>query len=287
MPFLDFLKNFLSSKDQKALIENTVHTSKEDSSSNQTGTGQTGKVVNKRGRANVDNSTTTNYNFTFNITEAELNPDVKKQFFDAFQNGEIQVLRDRSAQDISGYNEFAKSASFQATINFFESRIDPGDLLALRTGLYIQYLNSHNCIDEAIRIRDTAARNSHRSRNILNLASAGYFETYIRPIFENNDPETAANEYADIVRYMPETIFINNKMIPDDIVLEIEAKIAEKAQYHLRVSKIIANGIGQQCIQTIYEAESILRRKYPNFQISINTKNVGKITYARMQIDLP
>lgn len=284
----EILTKFLSSNEPKALVESTVNTTKHDASSRQIGTGQTDKLVNKKGTANINNSTTNNYNFTFNITSNQPTEEIqalKEQFLESFHNGKIQFLRDNSEKDISGYNQFEQNSAATELIKFFDGKISPDDMLILRTGLYVQYLNTIGNIDQAINVKDHASKD-HRSRNIINLASAGYFKSYIQPIFENNDPETATTEYNDIVRFMPETVFVNNNMTADDIVFEVEDKIAEKEKYHITVSKIIANGMGQQCILNIQKAEAILRENHPNFSITTETKSVGNIAYARMQINL-
>lgn len=287
MSLLDILSNFLSSNESKALIESNISTSKEDASSRQAGTGQTGRIVNKgKSTAKVDNSTTNNYTFNFNLSENQATEKFKQQLIESFRRGEIQFLRDDSEKDITGYNKFEQDESVQELIRFFSDKISPEDILVMRAGLYVQYLNNVGDFDQAIRIKDHVNKD-RRSRNIINLASAGYFQSYIRPIFENNDSETATAEYNDIVRFMPETIFVNNNMTPNDIVVEISDKITEKEQYHMTVSKIITNGIGQQCVQNIKEAEVIIHKKYPNFPTTTEVKNVGNITYAKMQINLP
>lgn len=286
MSLKEILSQFLTSKSSKALIESTVDITKEDSSTRQAGTGQTGQLINKKGStAHIDNSTTNNYNFTFNITDKDIDEETKKILQESFHSGKIQFLYKNSEQEISGYNAFAQNSPIEELTSFFSRKISPEDILLLRTGLYVQHLNNIGDVDQAIRIRDHASKD-RRSRNIINLASAGYFESYIKPIFENNEPEIATIEYNDIVRYMPETIFINNKMAPEDIALEVDDKIQEKEQYHIAVSKIMINGIGQQCIQSIEEAIIILNKKYPHFSISKEIKRTNDFIYIKVRISL-
>ncbi len=117
------------------------------------------------------------------------------------------------------------------------------------------------------------------------MASAGYFETYIRPIFENNPLEKAQKEYEDIVRYLPELIFVNKTMRESDILSAVKEKITQKEKYHLRVERITINGL-ESCVDTIKKSEPKLIKEYPNYEIILNTKQSGKLKQAKLIINL-
>lgn len=119
------------------------------------------------------------------------------------------------------------------------------------------------------------------------MASAGYFEEYIQPIFENNDKVTFDNEYEEVVNYLPEIIFVNNSMTVDKIMSELDKKLALSAQYHLQVQCIMINGLNQ-CVQRIRESEAIIREKYPTYKINLQTDGSSKtLLRGKMRIELP
>lgn len=285
---LQKISEFLSSSESKALLENTTEISKEDNSARTVGTGKTDKVINKGGTVNLSNSTTNNYNFYLhllpNLTPAETE-EIRQQFITNFQSGNLQFVNQNSMQNLEDCNASEKSGRTKEIIQFFTGKISPEDLQLLRTGLFIKSLCDNEQFDRATSIKDSATKD-RRSRNVINLATAGYFESYIKPIFENNNIETATKEYEEVVRYLPEIVFVHNSMTAEDIIYEIEDKIRDKEAYHLKVCKIMVNGIGKQCAQNISLAEQDLHKLYPNYKTSIETHSLNNLFHCKMQIQI-
>lgn len=285
---LQKISDFFSSSDSKALLENTTEISKEDNSAHAVGTGKTDKIINKKGTINLNNSTTNNYNFHIQLspdqTPAELEA-IRRQFLTDFQSGNLQFVNQNSMQNLEDCNNSEKSNKTKEIIQFFAGKISAEDLQLLRTGLFIKSLCNNEQFDRATNIKDNAIKD-RRSRNVINLATAGYFESYIKPIFENNNIETATKEYEEVVRYLPEIVFVHNSMTPEDIIYEIEDKIRDKETYHLKVCKIMVNGIGKQCAQNISLAEQNLHKFYPNYKISVETHSLNNLFHCKMQIQI-
>ena len=288
MSIIDKITSFFSSKEDRAILD--LDSSVDVDSTKTAGNGQVGKLVNKKGNVNIDNSTH-NY-FRINLPQG-IKPgtkdfdDIKDELRKQFNELNVQFLTEQSDKIVIGFKDFEQSSPYSKIADFFTDKISTTDLQFLRTGLYVRYLSDNGHRDEAIKIKDESIRNNPRARNIINLASAGYFEEYIQPIFENNDKVTFDNEYEEVVNYLPEIIFVNNSMTVDKIMSELDKKLALSAQYHLQVQCIMINGLNQ-CVQRIRESEAIIREKYPTYKINLQTDGSSKtLLRGKMRIELP
>jgi hypothetical protein len=286
MSILQKILSFFSAKEDKALLDidgidiNSTKT---------TGKGQFGKVKNKNSSTTIDNSTN-NYciiNLPPNITPNS--PDfstIKSEIRKQFTSKNLQFLAKQSDEIIVSYKNFEQNSQYKQTIDFFRQKISITDLQFLRTGLYIRYLLANNLKEKALKTKDGAIRNNPRARNIINLASAGYFEDYIQPIYENNDEKTFQDEYEEVVNYLPEIIFVNNSMTVEKIITEIEEKLSRSQQYHIEVKCIMINGLNQS-VAIIKDAEPKIRSKYPKLKITLQVDGSNELLRGKMRIDLP
>lgn len=282
MSFVEKIKNFLLGESgEKALLDVETNVNSSSSKTQTSGTGQTGKIKNTNGSIVIDNSTNT-YNIINLPPNQQLDDDLKKTIRDQFNQGELQFVYQPSEAELSEYNDFEKQFGQLDLIEYFNDKISIEDLQYLRTGLYIRQLST---LDKkrAVAIREKAVIGNRRARNIINMASAGYFENYIKPIFENSTREEATEEYEDIVRYLPEFIFVNNTMGVQDIINEVQTKLDQKEKYHLHVQQIIISGLGS-CVDTITEAEPLLVDEYSGYDLSIEIKKSGRLRQARLTI---
>ena len=282
MTILDAFKRFLKGSDSKALMDIEANTDINSAKTNTSGTGQTGKIKNK-GTVQIDNST--NYNFTINIPpDGDISEETKKFLREEFSKNNIQFLFQPSDHEIEDYNKFEKQSPQTDIIEFFKDKISPEDLQCLRTGLYVGELTKTNK-NRAVQIKDRASLRGKRTHNIINIASAGYFELYIKPLFENKPIEEARQDYEEIVTFLPEFIFVHNNMSEQDIISELKKKITQKEKYHLQVKQIIISGLGSS-VKTITSAHPIIIKKYPNYSVSLTTSDNNTLKQAKLIINL-
>lgn len=279
-----FSKFFSSDKDDKALVTANTEVSSNHSEKQVAGAGQTHKISNK-GSLSINNSTTNNYNYTINLNSESFSDDDKKRLLDEFNNGNVQFVAQNSVSEIEDCIQREKDSGQTELIEYFKDKINSFDLQCLRTGLYVSSLLATGQKKKAAGIRERAASRSRRARNIINMASAGYFGTYIRPIFENSPLEKASAEYEEAVKYMPEMIFVNSGMTDGHVVNAIEEKIRKKEKYHLQVKKIIVNGLGS-CVETIQKVEAILSKSHPEYEAGLEIKTSGNIRQGKLTITL-
>ena len=282
MTILDAFKRFLKGSDSKALMDIEANTDINSAKTNTSGTGQTGKIKNK-GTVQIDNST--NYNFTINIPpDGDISEETKKFLREEFSKNNIQFLFQPSDHEIEDYNKFEKRSPQTNIIEFFKDKISPEDLQCLRTGLYVGELTKTNK-NRAVQIKDRASLRGKRTHNIINIASAGYFELYIKPLFENKPIEEARQDYEEIVTFLPEFIFVHNNMSEQDIISELKKKITQKEKYHLQVKQIIISGLGSS-VKTITSTHPKIIKKYPNYSVSLTTSDNNTLKQAKLIINL-
>ena len=278
MLVFDKIKEFLGRAKADALLTSNVETS--------SNARDRIKNVTNKGDGTINIQNTTNNYYTINIDPQSLPEDwgeSKELLRKRFNDGEIRFVAGQADTEIGDYKRFSNSAKNDVA-QFFKGKISGTDMSYLRVGLYVDYLATVDP-QKAKTVRENSIRDA-RSRNIINLASAGYFETYIKPIYES-DPSSFNVEYEEIVKYMPETVFVNNNMTVNDVVREVDKRICRSMRYHLDVRSVTVNGLNQS-VKTIKEAEPILLDKYKECNIALTTDgSVSSLLKGKLRIELP
>lgn len=284
-----FKKSKKNTEKSATTVDMQVDTDVSTSSARESGTGQLEKLVNKGGTVHVDNSCSTiNINLLFNGKNDEEKKQIIHNIFAEFRNHGSRLVGKNSANEVAEYNSYARSSDDNILVDFFHDKIPSLDLQILKTGLYIQDLVRRGMFDEAKRVKANAVRANGRAANIINLTTSGYMGDYMRPVFEANDLVVAQAHYDEVVTYLPEIIFVRNEMTESDVMSQIDAKIARRAQYHVVVVKrIIVTGIGSGCVKVIEKVKSMVEQKYqyPDYEVGFSTSS-GTMPQAKLQIIL-
>lgn len=238
-----------------------------------------------------DVAVTVNNTFNFVIPEnSEISEDKKlelqKMILESFQKGELQAVYAPSAKMLNEYKQSGCEFDEEVNLELLKGKISDSDLMVIRTGLYLRYLDQRGDYEKLKRIRNGAIRDDLRTRNILNLVTAGYFKEYIMPVFEKENADKALEYYEEVVMYLPEIIFVYNDMSVDELIDKVDMKIRQRERYHVvKVKRIIVNGIGKHCIQIMAKAQMKLSEKYqyPEYDVSFNTSS-GALPRAQLQI---
>lgn len=169
----------------------------------------------------------------------------------AFENNDVMFLQDSSQQLLTGYKHFESSPDVKELLEFPHGKIKQTDCYLLERGLYEAYLLQQGEKEKSQQLKSTAVdRYGLRAKNIINLASAGYFATHIRPLYEALsiqeyfDKRDFDGEYEQIISELPFTIFVNSGIGEDDIIKMLVEKAGRNIQYGVRKDTII-NGFGQ------------------------------------------
>jgi hypothetical protein len=168
----------------------------------------------------------------------------------AFEKNEIAFIEAESATLIHDYNTFSQGQDVRETLEFFSGKVTPADLRLIETGLYIDYLVSNNQSSTPIK-SGVIARYGLRGKNIVNLASAGYFKTYFKQLYtelsmQNGfDNHVFTEELEKILSNMPFAIFVNSSMSPEEILQEVASKSARNVKYGVTDDIIVIHGYGK------------------------------------------
>lgn len=277
----NLLKNFLLSDEEKALLN--VETDVSSKHTESAGSGKIAGAKNKNGTQYINNSTT---NYVFNFNEAKTDQE-KTEFItelkEAFARGEVQFIAEKSEKDLTGYNDFETAHPRERQLlAFLQTKIPKEDFYLVKTGLYIKELQKTDR-EKALKLKERASARSRRAKNIINLATAGYFESYIRPILEKEeDNNEALAEYEEIAEHSPEIIFVHNGMTDEKILSEITEKIARKNKYHLEVNKIIVNALGKSA-ERLDELSPTIEEAFKNYPVSKTTSTISGLKKLKLQ----
>jgi hypothetical protein len=133
---------------------------------------------------------------------------------------------------------------------FFENIMLPDDYEALESALYIRKASRNHDDDVPKLKKDIRDSFGDRGSNIANLCTAGYFESYLMPLY-NNSPQAYKEYYEKIIREGILACFVHQFMKPEDIAAEISAKIVECKKYGIPSFHI--HGFGRDNVRKIKE----------------------------------
>lgn len=260
-------------------------------------------------RSSSDNSSTENSNntstFTINgnvnilnvqtdangVVPADTLAQLREAILPSFESGEVLLLQDRAKDTVVSYKNFENDQGVSELILFFEDKISQSDMNLLRTGLYEAYLIENNEWDMAQQVKRNAVnRFGPRGKNIINLASGGYFGTHIRPLYEalygQSDFEMSVfrKEYEQIVNELPFAIFVHSGSSKEDILSQLEDKADRNVKYGVSEDTIILNGFGANA-DRIEELVPDLQKRFskiaPSIQYLGDLKTIQLSVYYR------
>jgi hypothetical protein len=134
-----------------------------------------------------------------------------------------------------------------AILNFFKPILPPQDFAALESALFLR-----KCFRDGENVnklkQDIRKRFGDRGNNIANLCSAGYFEGFLMPLY-NQSKEDFKRIYEDIVANSMVTVFVYAQMKEEEIPAEIRQKLQISRKYGIKW--IHVHGIGTTNIQKI------------------------------------
>ncbi len=134
------------------------------------------------------------------------------------------------------------------TRKFFKNIIPSVDYEALEAALYIRSeFNKGEDVSELKQdIRETFGE---RGSNIANLCTAGYFEGFLKPLFNNESIERFKELYELIVGKAVIAVFVHSGMKERDITRQIKNKINVSMRYGIPILYI--HGIGPDNVAKI------------------------------------
>ncbi len=203
----------------------------------------------------------------------EISPKQKKgikALIDEHLNERTNKILQKETQDFfNDLHSYDKKNDSQI-LTFFQKIIPPSDFEALEASLYLR-----NVFKNQARIGNQAEREKvkkikfdiiqafgERGRNISNLCTSGYFEGFLKPLYNVVSKKDFNDLYEMIVGKAALALFVHEKMSSRDITSEITRKLNISIKYGIK--SIHIHGIG---VQNIEKIKGCLRKqeKFFNF----------------------
>lgn len=227
-------------------------------------------------------------NLTINIEK--LSPEekeaLKSTLSSAIGDGQT-ILQEESKVLIEDFKTKDGSPDTKRILEYLRPKIPTKDIPIWRAALYLK-----KCFEEGEKIgnlkSDISTKYGERGRNIANLCSANYLETWFMPTYdllEKNlkDPNEAMKKfrplYFNMVEQLPFTIFVSGQTKEEEIKELIESKAERNLKYGIKFLNI--HGIGERNIKRIYDAINHIKKKYKNAVTSITDEN--NIIFVRIE----
>ena len=237
---------------------------------------------------NVTNTTTTNivYNITLNPTkEGEINKDellkeIKETL--ALLPEHNRVLKQDTNDLLSKlYKYEINKKADDELIAFFSGLIPPQDLQTLEASLFVrnQFVKSRKQKNSKEYIKQLkkqiAIRFLDRGRFICNLATAGYYEAFFRPLYEESH-EAFPQKYEDFIGSYQFAIFINELMGIEEAFYKMKKRVYQCKKYGIK--KMYIHAIGKHnvgLLTALIKNRSVAFFKDRNIKWKWHTIRVG------------
>lgn len=191
------------------------------------------------------------------INLEELDPKTRKQILKilpiALESG-TPILEEGVKQTGEDYIKTSENKDFKESINFFKGKIPDTDLKILKASYYLKHLLKEKKPTQETK-EGIVKIHGNKGNSISNLCTAGYFESYIRPLYETMssapsfEREKFLKVYEDIIENAPFALFVRKNATEALIEKEISDKIKTMDKYGITTLNI--HGIGRQKIKAI------------------------------------
>lgn len=159
-----------------------------------------------------------------------------------------RLLEKESSELLNKLYEYTTQNPDGAILDFFRLIIPTQDYEALEAALYLRRIfRSHGDVRKLK--TDIKKRFGDRGTNITNLSTAGYFETFLIPLYNNSTKEQFKELYEIIVEKSILAVFVHGEMDEYEITSQIQNKLEISKKYGIKFIHI--HGIGSQNIRKI------------------------------------
>jgi len=190
-----------------------------------------------------------------NVASSQLDdPKKRHQLLSAIHNAVLEtpnqpILEDYALSVVEDITKTEQDIQNEApqTFEYFEDKIPSADLPILRAALYIRSVHQRGLQVWQMK-SDIMERYGTRGANIANLCSAGYFESQLKPMYEelatrpNFSRQLFIDNYNVIVDSAPFAVFIGRSRSVDNLVKEVEQKLQINKKYGIAQMNIHAIG---------------------------------------------
>lgn len=205
-----------------------------------------------------------------------------------YQKNQLAFIAENARTAASSVSSSENEPQTRALLRLFKGLLNPYDYSLLRSGLYLRYLHETNVEEESKQWRLIKKNRNWRDKRVINLASAGYFDTYFRRLFKEiradyglEELELAKEEFRRIFEQTIETmhfvVFVSADMQVGQIIGDVNEKAEKNIKYGVRDEVIYIHAAGHEGVKHAKDAVSELKKKYV---IKTITKSRGRVYKA-------
>lgn len=166
------------------------------------------------------------------------------------------ILEEVAKKLLDGFALEDKSKVSQDTLDYFKGKLPGQDLEIIRVALFIksEFQMGHS-IDQLK--EDIRRRYGSRGNNIVNLYTAGYFNTVIKPLYQEMYAQKDFSitlfqaRYNVIVTQVTFAVFVNKRINAEGLKSEVVRKIELNKKYGIK--KLNIHGIGEDNVKKIQD----------------------------------
>ena len=258
------------------------------------------KLISKKPLINIKinsgNVTDSNKEYRYNERENKLEifldnmsherkEELKPIIIEAIDVDKKQLLEETVAECLNRIREYNKSPGEDKRIkNFFKDIIPPSDYEALEASLYLRREFSKREDESNIKKlkKDIQDKFGERGNNITNLCTAGYFEGFLEPLYNDTTKDLFKEIYEQVVGKGILTVFVYKDMNENEIIIQIKNKIKISRRYGMPFIHI--HGIGKTNIQKIKNFITIQRDFLKFFEKKIHESEDGSILILELYL---
>lgn len=197
-------------------------------------------------------------NRTINININGVKSDDIPKLVKAINNSVIKednLLIEDSANKL--LTDFVESENREENVDiiiFFRGKIDNSDLEILRASLYVKLVYERGGKVGDLK-RDIILKFGERGRNIVNLCTAGYFTSLIKPLYNemvkqpNFTPTWFLEVFDTLVNHSTFAVFVSSPMTKEQLLADVEEKMEINKKYGINYLTI--HGIGENNVSKI------------------------------------
>lgn len=197
---------------------------------------------------------------TININIGALSPQksqkIREVIKEAVQKEEQILLETDANQLLENFSYVDKQDQNRKEIEFYRGKIPAEDIDVLRAAIFIQEQSKQGKSVRELK-EDVRLRYGQRGNNIVNLYTAGYFYSVVRPMYEEMasqsdfSQEKFIKRYNTIVMQYTFAVFVNARMSSEELEKEVHEKIVKNKKYG--ISHLNIHGIGSDNVAKIQE----------------------------------
>lgn len=172
-----------------------------------------------------------------------------KKFLKDYVSEDGLILKEEAQKKVELIRETEETDENKKLLTFFTGKLPHEDFEILRASLVVRTEFKNRSKSVADLKQDISQRYGLRGRNIVNLCTAGYFDSVIKPLYEemekkpNFSIELFHQRYNVIVMQSPFAVFVNSVISDEELEQNVRSKIEQNKKYGIKSLNI--HGLGE------------------------------------------